>query len=41
LELLLATGYLEKEEFDEINSLALEILKMLKRSILTAKGNLK
>jgi four helix bundle protein len=41
LELLLATGYLEKDEFDEVNSLALEILKMLKRSILTAKGNLK
>ena len=41
LELLLANGYLEKDEFDEINSLAIEILKMLKRSILTSKGNLK
>ena len=41
LELLLATGYIEQREFDEINDLALEILRMLKRSILTAKGNLK
>ena len=41
LELLLATGYIDKNRFDELNQLATEILRILKRSILTAKGNLK
>lgn len=41
LELLLVTGYINQVQFNEINDLAVEILKMLKRSIITAKGNLK
>ena len=41
LELLLATGYIELEKFEELNTLAVDLLKMLKRSIITAKANLR
>jgi len=41
LELMLATGYIEKPQFEEVSGLAIEVLKLLKRSILTAKANLK
>lgn len=41
LELLYATEYLSKEQFDSINSDAIEILKILTKIIKTTKANLK
>lgn len=41
LELLYATEYLSKEQFDSLNSDAIEILKILTKIIKTTKANLK
>lgn len=41
LELLSVTGFASKEEFDKLYKEAEELLKMLKSSILTAKGRKK
>jgi four helix bundle protein len=40
LELLQETNYISKAEFENIYPLAVELLKMLKSSILTSKQNL-
>ena len=41
LELLTATDYLTKEQFDSVNADAIEILRMLTSTIKTAKSNLR
>ncbi len=38
LELLLETNFISKEEFNSINSEALELLKMLRSAIITTKN---
>lgn len=41
LELMTETNYISKEEFNELNNDAAEILKILKSIIITTKANLK
>lgn len=41
LELMTETNYISKEEFNELNHDAAEILKILKSIIITTKANLK
>lgn len=40
LELLIATDYLNKKEFESLNSDALELLKMIRSAIITSKGKI-
>jgi four helix bundle protein len=39
LELLKETGFLNQEEFENINNKAIELLKMLRSAIITSKNN--
>ena len=39
LELLLATDYISEQEFTNLNSKAIELLKMIRSSILTSRSN--
>ena len=39
LELLKATEYINEQEFDSLNNDAIELLKMLRSSIITSKQN--
>jgi len=39
LELLKATDYINEQEFESLNNDAIELLKMLRSSILTSKKN--
>lgn len=41
LELLLHTNYINQKEFDSLSADAIELIKMITASILTAKQNLK
>ena len=41
LELLQATNYISKEEYESIESNSIELLKIIRSSILTTKQNLK
>ncbi len=41
LELLFATDYISKEQFDSINNDAIEVMKLVKSSIITKKRKMK
>ena len=40
LELLKATDYINEQEFESLNNEAIELLKMLRSSIITSKQNI-
>lgn len=40
LDLLNATNYIDEKEFNKLNNLAIELLKMIRSSILTTKKNI-